>query len=479
MNRRTSTFGGFLLLVLIGGASDLHGQTDPQEATSESKPKPAARSIPSIDPNANQTDNEDLTNRMQPDTTPLTGIANASLGSSEVRHSYWVPGIQYVNNIQSNQYGQSTGWFDDNYVIGNISLLKAWTRSQLVLNYSGGGIFSTNSQQGNSWMQQLALAQTFLWNRWQVQLLDQFSYLPQSQFGFGGGTGLGIPGGGGLTGPTVPGIGGGYVPNQSIYASTGPRYSNASVAQITYQLTPRGSITASGAFGMLHFVDPGNVDSNSLMGSIGYNYQLTREDTIGLVYRYSNFQYPGEPQAFGDQIVNIAYGRKITGRLAFQVSGGPEFSTFRIPINSENSKLGGNLNVNLTYAFENGSISGGYIHGLSGGSGVFTGSTLDQVTFGGNRRLSRVWSGQANFGFAHNRAVSGESLTGSPSYNNLFLGAGVNRPIGRNLYFAVAYSANINKSTQAGCTGSSCSTSQTVNYITLSIQWQSRPLVLP
>ena len=51
-----------------------------------------------------------------------------------------------------------------------------------------------------------------------MQILDQFSYLPQSAFGFGGGTNLGIPGVGGSIGPTIPGLGSSYVPNQSIYA---------------------------------------------------------------------------------------------------------------------------------------------------------------------------------------------------------------------------------------------------------------------
>ncbi len=484
MNFRQAIFGGFLVvLLLLSGAPNSRAQSDPQEPP-DSKPKPAARSnpFPALDSDTGQDDSEDSFSRLQPDTSPLTGVANSTLGSTEMRHSYWVPGVQYASNIQSGQAGQtnSPGWFVNNYVMGNISLLKAWSRSQLALNYSGGGFFSSDSQQGNGWTQQLALAQTFQWNRWQVQLLDQFAYLPQSQFGFGGGTSLGIPGVGGSIGPTIPGIGGGSNPNQSIFASNGPRYSNAGVIQPTYQITPRSSITASGSFAILRFVDAGNVDNNSLMGSLGYNYQLTREDTIGVVYRFSNFQYPGQPQAFGDQLVSIAYGRKITGRLALQVLGGPDFSSFRLPINGKSSSVGGSANINFSYAFENGGISAGYLRGLSGGSGVLTGANSDQLNFGVNRRLSRVWTAQANLGFAHNRPVGSSAQTGAPSYNSWYLGGGVNRPFGRNLLFALAYSANINSSNQQpGCTGSSCSSTQTVNYITMSFQWHSRPLILP
>jgi len=445
-------------------------------------PKPAARAypIPIIDLGDQQDDNGVRDNGLQPDMTPLTGVQNATLGAPGMRHSYWVPGLQYGSTIQSNGYNQpsSSGWYATNYLIGNVSLLEAWSRSQLAVNYSAGGYFSTNSTVGNGNYQQLALSQTFQWNRWLVQILDQFSYLPQGQFGFGGGTNLGIPGVAGVLNPPIPGLGGNIVPNQSIYAATGPRYSNAGVIQGTYEISPRGSITASGSYGILHFVDLGNVDNNSVGGSLGYNYLISREDTVGVLYRFSNYQYPGQPQAFGDNIVNVAYGRKITGRLALQLYGGPEFTTFRVPTGTQSSRLGGNANTNLTYGFEDGSLSAGYFHGVNGGSGVFTGSTVDQVNFVASRRLGRVWSANFNFGYAHNRAVVNSTQAGIPTYNTWFVGGGMNRPIGRDLNFAISYTADIYGSNQSGCSGTTCSTNQTSNYITLSFQWHTRPYVL-
>ena len=207
MKYRNAILGGcFLAFMLSFGAPIGRAQDEPQEPA-DTKPKPAARStpIPIIDSGNPQDDNgvQDTTNRLRPDVTPLTGLQNATLGTPEMRHSYWVPGFQYANTIQSNGYNQpnSSGWFAANYLIGNVSLLKAWSRSQLAVNYSGGGYFSTNSMQGNGNYQLLALSQTFQRNRWLVQILDQFSYLPQSAFGFGGGTNLGDPGNRGVSGP--------------------------------------------------------------------------------------------------------------------------------------------------------------------------------------------------------------------------------------------------------------------------------------
>ncbi len=468
---------GLLSIAFSLGVFGVRGQDNPQNP-GDQMPKPAgtAPPIPVIDPNSQQEGNP--TDQLQPDNTPLTGVQAPTLGTPEIRHSYWVPGAQYAATIQSNVSG-SGGWSMTNFLIGNLSLLKAWSRSQLALNYSGGGSFSTDSAQGNGVYQQLALVQSFQWDRWSLQILDQFSYLPQSSFGFGGGTNLGIPGVGGSFGPTIPGMTNNYVPSQSIYNSLGPRYSNATALQVTYATSPRGSITMSGSYGLLNFVDPGNVNTNTTTATVGYNYLLTRENSIGTFYRFSSYHYPGQPQAFGDNSFNVAFSRRLTGRMALQVYGGPDFITFRVPVDGQSSKIGANLGVSLTYAFTNGGLTTGYFHGLTGGSGVFTGSTVDQVNFGANRQLSRMWSGQCNFGLAHNSAVVSSTASTFPTYNSWFVGGGVSRPIGQNFNFSVAYNATIYASSQSGCTTGSCGGNQYSNYITINFQWHMRPMVLP
>ena len=453
MNFHKAILGGcFLILTLMLGTLNAHAQDEPQEPT-ETKPKPAGTSypIPTIDPGNAQDENPP--NALQPDTTPLTGVQNATLGSPEVRHSYWVPGFQYAGTIQSGGYGtsNSSSWIMNNYLIGSLSLLKAWSRSQLAVNYSGGGFFSTDSALGNGAYQQLALAQTFQGNRWAVQILDQYSYLPQSGFGFGGGTNLGFPGVGGSIGPTIPGMGASYVPNQSIFGGFGPQYSNATALQVTYATSARGSITATGSYGILNFVDPGYVDNSSTTGTVGYNYMLSKANSIGTFYRFSSYHFSGQPQAFGDNSFNIAFSRKLTGRMALQAYGGPDIITFRVPVDGQSSKIGANLGMSLTYGFENGGLTGGYFHGLTGGSGVLTGSTVDQLNFGVTRRLSRVWSGQLNFGYAHNSAVVSSTAAAFPSYNSWFFGGGVSRPLGRNATLAIAYSGYVGDYLQSGC----------------------------
>lgn len=444
----------------------------------ESKPKPAARAYPSLDANPDANNNPDNPSGLLPDNNPLTGVQSPTLGSPEMRHSYWVPGFQYANTVQS-----SGGWSDMNYLAGNLSLLESWSRSQLSLNYSGGGYFSTNASQGNGFFHQLAFVQAFQWQRWQLKFLDQFAYLPESQFGFGGGTSLGFPGIGGSLGTPIPGLGNEFVPSQSIFIATGSRYSNAFVTEASYAISRRDSITMSGSYGILRFVRPGNIESDDVIANVGFNHEFRRADTIGILYRFAGYHFRGSSQAIGDHVVNIAYGRKITGRLALALFVGPDLTEFRVPVNNSNRRVSVSGGGTLTYGFAKGDVSAGYNHGVSGGSGVFLGATTDEVNLRADRQLSRLWRGYMNFGFARNRAITGVILAGVPLVNNLnfhswVAGVGVDRPIGRNANFSMGYYARIQSANSGVCPPGLCNLTYTAHQITASFQWHTQPFVL-
>jgi hypothetical protein len=184
-----------LAFLILGAAAIAAGAwaqdtQEPQEPEAQAKPKPAARGIPAInDPNATIEDNQEQNVSWRPDNSPATGLQSPTLGSPELGHSYWIPGFEYGSTIQSRPPGQqvSNGWYANNYVGGQLSLLEAWSRSQLGLNYSGGGYFTTDNLQKNGWFQQFSLGQNITLNRWQIQFFDYFSYIPESQFGFAGG----------------------------------------------------------------------------------------------------------------------------------------------------------------------------------------------------------------------------------------------------------------------------------------------------
>lgn len=452
------------------GASGAYAQDQQQE---NGPPKPAAHA-PLIDPNAPDATTDP--NALTPDTSPLTGIENPGIGSVEFRRSYWVPGVQVATTVQNG--GNGGNWFDTTYLAGNLSLLEAWPHARLALNYSGGGYFSTDNE-GNGTYQQLGVSQSFNWNRWQLQFFDEFAYLPTSQFGFGGLSGIGAPGIGGSLSPVAPLLGGVYLPNQTVLLANGPRYSNSFAVQANFEISRRSSVTMVGAYGLLRFTDPGNIDNDDEIGSIGYNYAVTKNDTLGVLYRFTAFHFTGLSQALGDHVFNVAYGRKITGRLGLALFAGPEIVTFRVPIATKTQETNLSVGASLSYGFEWGGVSLSYNHGTNGGSGVLAGATGDNVNAYATRKLTRLWSARANFGYGREHAFAAIG-TAIPSYNSYYLGTGLERPIGRNGYLSFGYTAYITNTNQAACGISVCTAGGTFtqHQLAAGYQWHTRPFVL-
>lgn len=457
-------------------AQDTQEPQVPQAPEGTGKPKPAARGIPGLN---NSGENPQDNNTWQPDNFPVTGLQNPTLGAPELGHSYWVPGIEYGSTIQSQPLGQqaSTGWYANNYLGGDLSLVEAWSRSELALNYSGGGFFTTSSQESNGWYQQLSLADTITRNHWQVQIFDIFSYIPESDFGFFGGSGLALPGIGGPLGPSLPGLTPSILPNQSIYSATGPRYGNAFATQVTYLLSHRGSITVGGSYGLLRFTQPGNIDNNNAIANAGYNYALNKSDSIGAFYQFAGYHYVGQPQAIGTHTVNLVYVKKVTQRVALKLYGGPQFAFYRVPIGTQTQSTNGSAGVTFTYAVPRGSINAAYFHGLTGGSGIFVGAITDQLTVGYSRQLGIGWTGNVNIGYARNSALGSFGAAQTTAYNDYFFGGGISRVLGRNVNFVVNYTARIENSNAATCSGPGCNTDYTQNMVTVSLRWHTRPFV--
>jgi hypothetical protein len=471
-----------VLLAIVGVRSSRAQEPQepqvPQTLEGANKPKPAARGIPGLDDSSNENGSDNST--WQPDTFPVTGLQNPTLGVPELGHSYWVPGIGYGSTIQSQPLGQraSSGWYANNYLGADLSLVETWSRSQLGLNYSGGGFFTTSNQESNGWYQQLALADTITLNNWQVQFFDIFSYIPESDFGFFGGSGMALPGIAGSLGPSLPGLTPAILPNQSIYSAVGPRYGNAFAAQVTYMLSHRGSITVGGSYGLLRFTQAGNIDSDNVVANVGYNYALNKTDSIGASYQFVGYHYSGQPQAIGAHSVSFVYGKKVTQRIALKLYGGPQFAFYRIPIGTNTQSTNASAGVTLSYAVQQGSFNASYFHGLTAGGGFFLGAITDQATAGLTRQLGIAWTGNVNFGYARNDSLGSFGGVPSGEFNDWFVGGGFSRAFGRNVNFVVNYTARIENSNLATCARPNCNTSFTQNMVTVSLQWHTRPFVL-
>ena len=160
---------------------------------------------------------------------------------------------------------------DFNYLLGTLDLNRASERSDLLLHYTGGGMFSTYL---NSAVQELEFTYGFKWQRWSLLVGDDVSFLSESPFGFGGIGALD------LLSPDSPFGPGGFLssilgPNQTIPTIMVPRLSNTAVTQIEYKVSPRSSWTAAGSYGTLDFLGARYINSAETLFQTGYNYSVS------------------------------------------------------------------------------------------------------------------------------------------------------------------------------------------------------------
>ena len=140
-----------------------------------------------------------------------------------------------------------------------------------------------------------------------------------------------------------------------------------------------------------------------------------------------------------DYLADLAYGRKITGRLAFQLAGGPE--QIRVSGEGNGSFQLWTLSVNsgLVYEFRRSGVSVNFSRGLSAGSGVLFGSKSNTFSGTVHHRFTRFWSASANGGYAFNASLAPAGAT-TTNFNTWFIGANVGHQMGRHTELGFNYS---------------------------------------
>jgi hypothetical protein len=461
-------------------------QTQAPNATAEnpSQPIPAIRSpLAGID--GNDQDDQSVPQKTLPDTTPLSGVENISIGKEPLDHNFIQPQFKIFSTADSDGLSASgnTGWGDFTSFLGGIDLHKASENSNLMLSYLGGGTIAIGESAGNSVIQQLRLNESLNWRQIQLKFIDQLDLLPEASFGYGGlGGGVGLPGGGTL------GLQSGLTPGESVLTTRGLRLSNTFLTEMDIDLNRRSSLTIAGGYSLLHYFDNGFLNTNDAIGQFGYNRQLTRKDTFAVFYRFSGYRYSGFNQSINDNSFQASYGRRVTGRLAFQIQGGPDLTYVTQPIttttattptgSTQTRVFYWSLNTNLHYQLERTGFTASYLHGVNGGSGVLAGAISNTAQGSANRQLTRQLTGGVYAGYAHNTGLDGLSTTNPAiqTYSYWFGGVNFTRTFGRALEFNMNYLLQHQTSNAAFCVGPTCNTDLVRQQISLGVTWQRHPI---
>jgi hypothetical protein len=483
--RRPHTSMGVAILVMVLGVPVVRSQQQPNGQVTP--PTPALHSpTSSAGSNENAEDPNANPQELAPDTRALAGAQDLSLGVPVLTHSFWQPLFNLMLTLDTNPLAtnHSSGLTTWTSLFGGIDLHRMSGRSDLTLNYLAGGLTANNGNASNSLSHQLELDEKLSWRRTAISFLDQLSYLPEADFGSGVPSGPSLPGAQGLSLQPV------LTPNQSILTTRGQRISNSFLTEVDRFLTPRSSVTFVGSYSLLRFLDNGFLNLSDAVFQAGYNHQFTRKDTVALLYRFTAFRYNNFDQSIDGHVVQVSYGRRVTGRLAFQVAAGPEVGFFRTPISTSTGTSGGSttttssstqaywtLDTSMTYQRQRTQFGLAYDHSLSGGAGVLAGAINNQVSGSINSQLARTLNGAFVLGYARNQGLNvAAPAPSNQSYNYWFSGMNFSHPWGRWTSLFLSYRVQFQNSSTVFCVGATCGKSLVRHTVSIGFGWRPRPI---
>jgi hypothetical protein len=404
---------------------------------------------------------------------PLGGVQEPTLGPILGARNFLVPSIGVVSQLATSSpgagFGRPTAF---SYLTGTLDLNRVSERSELLLHYTGGGMFSSYL---NSAIQDMEFSYSYRWQRWSLLVGDQVSFLSESPFGFGGVGGLAFLNGSFQFGPFLSGT---LAPNQTIPTILAPRLSNTAVSQIEYELSPRSSWTASGSYGMLDFLGAGFINSTDGVLQTSYNYAVSQQSSIAVIYRFDSFRFRYLPQRIEGQVAQLGYARYVTGRLSLHIAAGPSVEMFRGVVTGTANRLSWALDGALNYKMDRTNIVLSYDHIMTGGSGVLVGAQTNQIEATAERKLTSRWEGLATLGYASNQGLVQTSASlGRQHYNSWYVAARFNHQLGPGSSFFLGYGARVQATNAAACSTPKCGSSGISHEVSVGFNFGLRPIL--
>lgn len=390
----------------------------------------------------------------------LTGSFNAFFGAD----SYGANGSSGLNELVT--------------VGGNIGIQRTWRSSTGEVRYSGGGTFYPQSSLGNRSNHDLHLSFDKSLRRWGFLVANNTDYSPEGRLGSGYVNGYG----GGAYGSGGSGFNGMALPGQQIVSVNSPRVTNTALGEVRYSFSSRAGATFGGSYGLTRFVDNGLINSDMIAFRAGYNHSLSSRNWLALNYNGRLFRYTNIPDRSLNHMVQMVYGRMLTGRLTFQIGAGPQFSRrdagTGVPVTH---RISWAMQSSLIYKMETSSLRFSYFHAETDGSGYFLGSNTDGVNISYSRPITRMWQLGANGAYSRNEALGNSLLTNTTvgsRFNGWGGGLSLTRPIQRTMGVYFRYSAFRQTSENIACTGPTCALIGTRHSFGVGFTFSPNPIEL-
>jgi hypothetical protein len=431
-----------------------------------------------------------------PDTTPLSGTQEFSLGILGAGRDFVYGGIHFFQGLDSNAQsaaGGTTDWRARGAISGNVSLQKVFGQNQLNLNYSGGVSFPSINNQRHNLFPVLSLRQSFAFRRYILSVANTFAYSPES---FAGSGGLGYGGIGGITGINRVGNLGGFqgyggamgggispslLPNQTIVTGQSSRVANTTSAQVQYILSNRNSLVVSGGYSFLKFLDGNFIDSSTIRANVGFDRLLSATDSVAISYQVALNRFENSPNSVDTHTVFLNYGKRLTGRMSLQLGAGPRVGVFNNQLTGSNSQVGWSMFAAFHIMFPLTNLGLRYSRGITGGSGVLQGANSDRVELFLGRPIGRHWQASLRFGYAYNTSLR-QTTSGNvqANFHGFQAGSSLNRPVGHAGSVNFNYAVLLQNSSIQLCTPGtpSCGNRILRHTFTLGYSWGFGPIRL-
>jgi len=403
----------------------------------------------------------------QPDTHLLSSAETLGLGSLRGRRHMFDPALQFSEFSETGLVpGRATAVSN---LGGSLDMSQQRGRYNLTMAYKGADIFYQPSYYGlhHAPYDDFSISPEVFLGRWTLRLRETALYSWQSSFGglFTGGPAHAVQSG--LLSSIQPSL----APNGTIQTGLARQLNNTVLGEADYSFGRRTTLTVVGSYGLLHFLDPGYINSQSIVGRVGYDYALSAANSVSLSYDFNRTSFGGAGYRMQTDLVQMSLGRKITGRLAFQLGAGPQVLRLE-NVGSATRQLSWNASSAVTYNLSRTGYSLSYFRGVTAGSGVFFGSKSETITGTANHKFTPFWSASVNGGYALNDSLVPAGIFAS-RFDNWFAFASLNRQMGRHIHWSLSYGFQRQTSGAGSCPVLSCGLpgSQSFRQFGANLQW--------
>jgi len=477
----------FVLLVLaVPRIQAQQAATPPGGSTQSKSDQPPAQSQTS----AAAAQGETETPQQAPEMAPVTSSITLLPGLQGSKGSYLLPSFQYtafLSRAATQTAGPGNNLASSTFV-GDFVLQQVRPSTEINLGYAGGAAFydtplinGTNGPQSTyGFLHQVNFTGIKASRHLKVTLNDSFAYLPEAAYGFSGFSGLqsfGGGSGGNFLGNNVS-VNPELLSSQSAITGFSRRYSGSSIAEIDYSPgTGRSTFTATGTYGLLHFVDPGFIDNHYWTFIGGYNYRVSRSDEIGITYIHDLLGFKAQGEGVLVRGLGLSYEHKLTRNLSVSVSVEPVADEILQPGGHQVTKVLYGTNDFLRYRSRKIDLEARYFRYTSPGAGLLFGARSDntELTFG--RQLTRRSHGGLEFGHVFSQALLPPS-SGQPAsqFETWEAGANLSREVGERASIYANYQFQRQASNRVECFGNACGITYLRYIVGVGLNWHGRPI---